>query len=183
MKKTQHYGLCQWDAEDRILREDFNSDNEKIDGAIADANPLQDLGTVVLEQNGSELNLDLSGVDWSRYWEVRVYFELAGTQYDTVAVSVNKDQEHYFNSLGNSSSYLVSFRLNEQKLQGCIRLCHSEGGIAGFLETFNGDKRASSDYGSYYNTAAESNFSSLDFFVSGKLKAGSTAWLCGIKRI
>ena len=36
MKKTQHYGLCQWDGEDRILREDFNEDNAKLDTAIAE---------------------------------------------------------------------------------------------------------------------------------------------------
>ena len=43
MKKTTNYQLNQWDAEDRILREDFNQDNKKLDDAIAalrDACPL-----------------------------------------------------------------------------------------------------------------------------------------------
>ncbi len=47
MRQTANYQLSQWDESDRILREDFNSDNEKIDAAIAGANPLQSLGTVV----------------------------------------------------------------------------------------------------------------------------------------
>ena len=34
MTKTEHYQLNQWDAADRVLREDFNSDNAKIDAAI-----------------------------------------------------------------------------------------------------------------------------------------------------
>ena len=36
MRKTEHYQLNQWDAEDAILREDFNADNEKIEAALAD---------------------------------------------------------------------------------------------------------------------------------------------------
>ena len=34
MTKTQHYQLNQWDAGDRVLREDFNGDNQKIDETI-----------------------------------------------------------------------------------------------------------------------------------------------------
>ncbi|EGJ46027.1 hypothetical protein HMPREF0866_02181 [Ruminococcaceae bacterium D16] len=32
---TENYGLCQWEATDQVLREDFNRDNAKIDAAIA----------------------------------------------------------------------------------------------------------------------------------------------------
>ena len=35
MEQTGKYGLSQWDAEDRILREDFNADNAKIEAALA----------------------------------------------------------------------------------------------------------------------------------------------------
>lgn len=31
---TQHYGLCQWEATDGVLRVDFNEDNQKIDRAL-----------------------------------------------------------------------------------------------------------------------------------------------------
>ena len=34
MTKTEHYQLNQWDATDRVLREDFNEDNRKIDEAL-----------------------------------------------------------------------------------------------------------------------------------------------------
>ena len=36
MKQTSNYQLNQWDPEDRILREDFNADNSKIDAALAE---------------------------------------------------------------------------------------------------------------------------------------------------
>ena len=35
MQRTQNYNLCQWEAEDRIMRSDFNADNQKIDAALA----------------------------------------------------------------------------------------------------------------------------------------------------
>lgn len=33
-KQTPHYQLNQWEAEDAVLRSDFNDDNQKIDSAI-----------------------------------------------------------------------------------------------------------------------------------------------------
>lgn len=36
MKKTEHYQLNLWDAEDAIQHEGFNADNEKIDAALAE---------------------------------------------------------------------------------------------------------------------------------------------------
>lgn len=32
---TPNYSLCQWEAEDKVLRTDFNADNAKIDAALA----------------------------------------------------------------------------------------------------------------------------------------------------
>ena len=31
---TEHYGLCQWEATDQVLRTEFNEDNAKIDEAL-----------------------------------------------------------------------------------------------------------------------------------------------------
>lgn len=31
---TENYGLCQWEATDQVLREDFNQDNAKVDEAL-----------------------------------------------------------------------------------------------------------------------------------------------------
>ena len=35
MNYTQHYQLCLWDEDDRILMSDFNADNAKTDAAMA----------------------------------------------------------------------------------------------------------------------------------------------------
>lgn len=34
MKQTEQYQLSQWEQEDRILREDFNANNAKVDAAL-----------------------------------------------------------------------------------------------------------------------------------------------------
>ena len=31
---TENYGLCQWEATDHVLREEFNQDHAKIDTAL-----------------------------------------------------------------------------------------------------------------------------------------------------
>ena len=33
---TPHFNLCQWSADDPVLRADFNADNEKLDAALAE---------------------------------------------------------------------------------------------------------------------------------------------------
>ena len=35
--KTQHYQLNQWEAEDKVLRAEFNQDNAKLDSAMKEA--------------------------------------------------------------------------------------------------------------------------------------------------
>lgn len=35
MNKTQNYQLSQWDGEDRILMEDFNADNARVEAALS----------------------------------------------------------------------------------------------------------------------------------------------------
>ena len=46
---TEHYGLCQWEAADQVLREEFNEDNAKVDTALE---ALDDLVT----QHGEQLS-------------------------------------------------------------------------------------------------------------------------------
>ena len=93
MNKTTNYQLNQWVKSDRVLMEDFNADNAKIDAAIkavdtkvntkADKSALTSLQSTVSAVSaraGSDIILDhtfteaaalftadLSGVDWSKY--------------------------------------------------------------------------------------------------------------------
>ena len=70
LRQTANYQLSQWDAEDRILREDFNSDNQKIDetmAALKAGNYFEKLADVTTTQSCQQLDVDLSGVDFTQY--------------------------------------------------------------------------------------------------------------------
>ena len=64
MEQTNNYGLNQWDQQDRILMEDFNTDNAKIEAALQqlrNASPVEwllDVTTTAVAT--SQYNLDVS---------------------------------------------------------------------------------------------------------------------------
>ena len=82
LNQTANYQLCQWDPTDRILMEDFNSDNSKIDAALkAQADTLESLsqkaggrllGTLKASASGTTCEFRLDGVDWSAWREVHL---------------------------------------------------------------------------------------------------------------
>ena len=82
MNQTANYQLCQWETTDRILMEDFNSDNSKIDAALkAQADTLESLsqkaggrllGTLKASASGTTCEFRLDGVDWSAWREVHL---------------------------------------------------------------------------------------------------------------
>ena len=80
MRKTANYDLCQWDPEDRILREDFNSDNEKIDEAIAGANNTEKLLDITTQEEAVQVELSLEQVEWEKYRDLLLYMETRGVQ-------------------------------------------------------------------------------------------------------
>lgn len=67
MRKTEHYQLNQWEKTDRILMEDFNGDNAKLDAALAALRALSASESARLEgalaaaQNA--LNADIQRLD------------------------------------------------------------------------------------------------------------------------
>ena len=70
MRQTANYQLSQWDPEDRILREDFNGDNQRIDetmAALKAGNYFEKLADVTTTQSCQQLDVDLSGVDFTQY--------------------------------------------------------------------------------------------------------------------
>lgn len=64
--KTPYLGLNQWVLDDPFLMEDMNSDNQKLDAAIS-ANPYCKLLDVTTTADAQQINLDLSGIDLTKY--------------------------------------------------------------------------------------------------------------------
>lgn len=71
--KTPHLQLNQWVLSDPLLMEDLNSDNTKIDTAYGE-NPWVKIMDIVTEQPASTLELDLSGLDLTKYLSLEVFF-------------------------------------------------------------------------------------------------------------
>lgn len=67
MNHTEHYQLSQWEKSDRILMDDFNADNAKIDAALANARSLELLYDRFLKQEPNAVAVDVSQVEWNRY--------------------------------------------------------------------------------------------------------------------
>ncbi len=103
MKKTTNYQLSQWDAEDRILREDFNQDNKKLDDAIAalrDASPVVKLLDFTAQSSQSKMELSLADIDLTDYRELWIYvrFSASTTETNYVYLTVNDLTEYQTNS-------------------------------------------------------------------------------------
>ena len=118
MNYTQNYQLCLWDEDDRILMEDFNGDNTKIDAALkANADAITDLEATVGDQAaeldalggraGAQLlasgsapvgenafTISMAGVTWSQWKTVYIVVELTAQEgMGSYSLYVNDDDE------------------------------------------------------------------------------------------
>ena len=87
MNYTKNYHLSQWDAADRVLREDFNRDNETIDAALA-AVPYAKIKEVLVHTPTAAVDLDVSDVDFSRYLKIELFLQCPEYR-DSISVQVN----------------------------------------------------------------------------------------------
>ena len=90
--QTSNFQLSQWDANDEVLRADFNADNAKIDAALA-AQPYQVLLTQTLAAEAEGLSLDVSGLDLSATPRLRVEitapFYTVNNNHTTIGIQAN----------------------------------------------------------------------------------------------
>jgi len=70
--KTANLKLNQWVLTDPLLMEDMNEDNRKLDAAAA-ANPYVKLMDVTTAANAQQIDLDVSGIDLTKYEMVQVF--------------------------------------------------------------------------------------------------------------
>ena len=102
MNYTQNYQLNQWEASDRVLREDFNRDNQKIDAVLAEIKTQSSL-TLLHEckvaQSSQEIEFPLS-IDWNAWKAVHIQCE-AFTAEDRTEVYVNLGGETILTAWGN----------------------------------------------------------------------------------
>lgn len=118
MKKTANVQLNQWDPEDRILRTDFNADNEKIDAAIGGiqaAMRVVKLLDVTTELAATQIDLDVSGIDLTAYQELWLYLRYGiDTEVGYIQMRLNGINEGYTSS-SSSYSHCYSVNLDNQR--------------------------------------------------------------------
>lgn len=118
---TENYGLCQWEATDQVLREEFNEGNRKVDEALkelddqvktkAEQEALSEetaartaadealeqkagmklINRVTLDTSVRWPTLDLSGIDWNQWATVRILIKPVIDPADTYQVLLNAD--------------------------------------------------------------------------------------------
>ena len=77
---TSNYQLCQWEGTDKVLRTDFNGDNQKIDAALAGlADAVEEktgLKTLIEQTKTDETQtvaFSLSGLDWTKWTTLHIH--------------------------------------------------------------------------------------------------------------
>ena len=83
MKKTENYGLNQWDAGDRIRMEDFNADNENIETALLGKTGRMELIREETRENTSQGGFTIVPPikDWSQWEYVVIFVNLSSTTF------------------------------------------------------------------------------------------------------
>ena len=134
MNQTANYQLSQWEATDRILMSDFNSDNAKIDAALKDHDTalagkagaadvaalessvaalqskagLQHIATLTIPGGGTEATVGLADVDWGSWKAVHLVAYLPGERGQSVGVYLNGEEDSYLGGTSGSGTILVS---------------------------------------------------------------------------
>ena len=134
MNYTKNYQLNQWDAADRVLREDFNEDNRKIEEALAaikTQSSLTLLHRFTLEKSSTEVEFPLS-IDWDAWKAVHLQCE-AFTAEDRTEVYVELGGKTIIRAWGNVAGdgaspylgYAILLPLYDARRQ--FFYCHTNG--------------------------------------------------------
>ena len=111
MTKTTNYQLNQWAKPDRVMMDDFNADNAKIDAALkanADAiaaettarvagDALVKLVDLTLQEETQKWDIDLSGIDLSEYQKLIVCPHLRGNTNQWAYIHFDNTSTEYCN--------------------------------------------------------------------------------------
>lgn len=181
MQHTASYGLSQWDSDDRILRTDFNSDNAKIDAALA-ALPYRKLKEITTTASAQQVDIDLSDLDITAYHKLEFYFTFPSETCSSIAVRINGVSSNYFQENHNTSdsSALATIVANTPAYAGASCMIWRIG--SGILcETISG-RSGSNLYDSLmgYSIAAHGAPTTLNL-LGDTIKAGSNLSIYGVR--
>lgn len=116
MKQTPQYQLCQWENMDRILMEDFNRDNAKLDAALnGKFGPAQLIKSMSLPSE-TRFSLDLSDIDWSQWTAIGFFLDISAASnqeipkvYCQVETDISGGVKEYCSSEHNGYLAMVTY--------------------------------------------------------------------------
>ena len=127
MNQTANYQLCQWDPTDRILMENFNKDNGKIDTALKEntdaiaaevtARAAGDVYVKLLDMTteaaAQTITVDLSQLDLSPYQYLDVVADIPGN-FNEVWMRVNNIQSYTLPGSASTVGYFAVSQYDDQ---------------------------------------------------------------------
>ena len=206
MNRTTNYKLCQWERSDKVLMEDFNADNAKLDAAIKgqanaleaeraarisavqaarDACPLVVLRSVTLTASAPRYDLSLTGFNWDDYGEITIYTKIKGASY-SIGLKVllnNISTANYY--AGPAGRQGVLFATNTY-LQGHSIQCRVPRRTSGFRSLWTTEEGWSSPQGYYVSASSEplASFTTMNFICEDAdrpFPAGTRFTILGIR--
>ena len=102
MTKTTNYQLNQWEKTDRILMEDFNADNTKIEASLDSKVPMTVLHDITLTEDTNQLSFNTAEENWSQYSVILITYTPA-TAGSGSTVNVSAFSSDYHMDLGFST--------------------------------------------------------------------------------
>lgn len=119
LKQTENYQLNQWEKPDRIMMEDFNADNAKLDAVIkSETHRIEHMPHGVLLCGGvaetavPRIDLDVSQVDWN--WYVLCFLRVQMPTFRSTFLQMNRGDRAYYLST-NASSNNITNHLSSSK--------------------------------------------------------------------
>lgn len=108
MQHTSQYQLNQWAKTDRIQMEDFNTDNLKIEQALANVSPVVKLLSATLGSTAANWNIPVSTLDFNQYTAFLIYPSFKTNGNDPIYLRLNNISDSVYSETGKSKSYFLS---------------------------------------------------------------------------
>lgn len=128
---TENFGLCQWEATDQVLREEFNADNAKIENALNAVNGqilVQKLLDYVVPESTAQFDVDVSSIAFEAFGEIKIVAALQSGEDVLMRLNGIADKEYGFGdytSTGGgqgsfSNTYMAKFPVENRSACGVL---------------------------------------------------------------
>ena len=186
MEYTENYHLNQWDATDRVLRTDFNSDNQKIDAALAAVPPVK-LLELITESDQKQIDISLSEYRPEPYTALKLYIR---AKVSNLQVRVNNRTSYYGSSNASGAEGQTNVLISSA---GASRPPWMHGELTRLFSPGEGNNQLVSAFllsgekvaigrGTCVLTGALQTLNLISGDSANPIPAGSRFWLYGIRK-